>query len=168
MQDSSALIQAVCAVATLVLAIVVALQSTRIKTLTDIVASLDKQAQVWQQIYRFEVKSRLGEAQPVFISHSVISDGKDYTVLIKNAGQRARFVSFLAIENVQDIARQTPSTTIQENGVLKFIFTLKQSSAYYTIDLHFTDNHSSQYKQTISGKKRMIILEPPEEIIAEI
>lgn len=61
-------VQALCAIATFALAISVYTQQKKIKTLSDVVNSLNDQAKISQQLLAFEIRSRINDVQPNFIT----------------------------------------------------------------------------------------------------
>jgi cell division protein ZapA (FtsZ GTPase activity inhibitor) len=159
-------IQALCALATLILAICIAVQQTKIKTLTDVVNSLNNQAKTSQQLLEFEMRSRLNNVQPNFITFVNKYNINHFVFSFKNIGQRARSIKFEAIDNMATLNINNPGNKVIPTGdIVEGNYTLSNVKAKYSFKILFEDNNGTHFFQMVTGTlDKRLYINLPEKI----
>jgi hypothetical protein len=160
-------IQAVCAFATAILAFTTFWQGRKIKTLTDIVNTLEKQGSIWQAMLSLETRSRIKEIQPIFTIQNITYSPSllSYVVLFRNLGLLAKGVGITGSVNISklNILHPTNKTVEKEEGLQIQIYLDNESKEYF-FELIYNDGGLMNYKQKVRGKKHSIFIEPPSQI----
>ena len=145
-------IQSICAIATLILAIVIAVQQKNIKTLTDVVNSLNEQAKVSQQLLAFEMRSRINDIQPNFITSINRYNINHFIFSFKNVGQRARNISFEKLQNMDTLNIDNPGNKVVTTGnSVSGNYTLTKSSTPFLFKINYEDNNGTRFFQIVNG-----------------
>lgn len=157
-------IQAICAFATFILAIAVVIQQNRIKTLTDVVNSLDEQARISQQLLSFEMRSRINDVQPNFITLTNKWNINHYVCNFKNVGQRARNVSFEKISNLDTLNLDNPGNkVIPKEDTVNGTYTISVADSSFSFRIRYDDNNGNQFFQVVIGNKSRLVINLPEK-----
>ena len=153
MQNLPEWVQAICAFATLILAIIIYFQGKKIKTLTDVVESLNHQVKIAQELLSFEIKSRINEAQPNFSTGMLNkSESNNYTLSLLNRGLRARNVHLETISNINFLKKiKDDNSSIENNFGLQLNFKVKNTSEQFKFKIKFEDDYSNLFEQIITG-----------------
>ena len=146
-------IQAICAFATLILAIIIYLQGKKIKTLTDVVESLNHQVKISQELLSFEIKSRINEAQPNFSTGMLNkTESNNYSLSLLNKGLRARNVQLEIISNINFLKKIKDDNSAIENSYgLQLNFVVNNTSEQFKFKIKFEDDYSNLFEQIITG-----------------
>ena len=143
-------IQAIAAVGALILAIVVMIQNNRIRTLTDVVASLNEQNQIMQNLLTFEIKARLNQAQPNFVTHQISESNGVYFLSLTNKGLRARSVKPVEGNNVRNLKiSSSGNIAVNHNDTRTFNYEIADQAKPFSFKLTFEDDHDNMYEQTV-------------------
>ena len=124
----------------------------KVKTLTDVVESLQKQKEVYQQILKFEIRSRITQSKPLFSTFKISGTLPFCQLQLKNRGQKSRNVTVSEFNNVHTITIISPPSIItNENFVLSFF--IKEPNLKWSFDLVYETGFGETFKQTVTGLK---------------
>ncbi len=161
-------IQAFCAIMTLLLAIMIAWQNKKIKSLTDVVTSLNRQAEISQELLSFEIRSRMTNIQPIFRTGSFrVEDPILYrfNFSLVNIGTRARNLSFKVGENIEYVRKNnTDNAQIKTNEQQMGNFKTFDFMDQYKFDVFFEDDFGVTYLQKVTGMQGRLKISLPVEI----
>ncbi len=159
-------IQAMCAVATLIVALIVMYQGNKIKTLTDVVTSLNEQARISQQLLSFEMRSRINDVQPNFITHTNKWENDSFSFSVKNTGQRARDFGLEKGNNIDRLeVNNLGNKVVVQDSVVGGLYTLIDNNLPFSFRILYDDNNGQHFFQTVNSfSNKRLKIELPQKL----
>lgn len=151
MQNLPDWIQAICAFSTLILAFIIYFQNKKIKTLTDVVHSLNQQVIISQELLNFEIKSKLNLVQPNFVAGKLFKNpNNSITLNLINNGTRAKNIKIIIVSNIKNLIKlDDRDISIQTNNKLQINIEVIDNLEKYEFKLIFEDENTNLFEQTI-------------------